>query len=862
LNAAVNEEGKTCAITSEKTFQNKAYLGQIGQSVLYNHLKKCGHNIELVEELAEGTNTKFKVARFNGIDATARERFSKRTTQIEGKVKEYADKDGASYEDTYNAKTKKKASLATRKEKKEPPLEELEAGWKKDVAECGITLETIQNHKALEPEKTPDTISLTEQFLNEVNENKGILTDTDLRAFICRELAHKSLDEIKKGVDEALSHPELVNMGIMNDNNRNTVYTTQTMLRIEREAIRALDTLHKDTQHRLSDEAVEKAADTFAKSKGGYTLTEDQMRALKHITRGTATANLEGIAGAGKSVSMRVANNAWTSAGFKVFGLAMAGKAADVLQESSGINSQTVKRFLIEVENGKIKLDNKSIICVDEAAMLATPDYAKIIGYAEKNGCKLVNIGDLKQSRAIGAGGIFKHSIDTYGREFLSENWRQKNAKTGTVEDLKHLRDGKVKDYLDGLRATNSLVVDDDVPKLIDKLVKEWSDDKRETSEKLVMSEMNKYTQILNERLRNELVKSGQVEEGKLFEMQNKDDQIVEKRLALNDRIMFLENTTRKHCVRDEDDKIVSVKNGNSGKVIAIEKEKLTVKMDNGKTVSFDTKTYNRFDYAYARTVSKSQGDGENAAYKLELNSDRNSSYVGSTRHKQKLTVFTTNENIERLERSQFRYDELISKTVDRQNVEKLNVKNAVEVKAVEPVKAVEVVDSEKSKPQMRKEPVENQIQKPIEPEALSSLSRLAAIARSPVEAAKPLQQPMMRPKIVEEVKPTQKPKIELDIRELIKIGANDDIRKMLEAGYNPNDADENGNTALHHAAAAGQVGTYKLLIEQGADKDLLNHKSEWARELLPPGIKIDGGMAGRAPSAPALRPPGMSRGR
>jgi hypothetical protein len=69
------------------------------------------------------------------------------------------------------------------------------------------------------------------------------------------------------------------------------------------------------------------------------------------------------------------------------------------------------------------------------------------------------------------------------------------------------------------------------------------------------------------------------------------------RQLADGDRIMFLQN-----------ERGLGVKNGTLGTVEQVSAQSMTVQTDDGRSVQFNLKDYNKIDYGYAATIHKAQG--------------------------------------------------------------------------------------------------------------------------------------------------------------------------------------------------------------------------------------------------------------
>jgi hypothetical protein len=74
--------------------------------------------------------------------------------------------------------------------------------------------------------------------------------------------------------------------------------------------------------------------------------------------------------GAGKSTLLAAARVAWEGEGHRVFGAALAGKAAEGLEDSSGIKSRTLASWELAWENGRDLLERGDVFVIDEAGMV------------------------------------------------------------------------------------------------------------------------------------------------------------------------------------------------------------------------------------------------------------------------------------------------------------------------------------------------------------------------------------------------------------------------------------------------------------------------------------------------------------
>jgi hypothetical protein len=96
------------------------------------------------------------------------------------------------------------------------------------------------------------------------------------------------------------------------------------------------------------------------------------------------------------------------------------------------------------------------------------------------------------------------------------------------------------------------------------------------------------------------------------------------RNFASGDRVMFLQN-----------ERGLGVKNGTLGTVELINAQSMTVQTDDGRSVKFDLKDYNKIDHGYAATIHKAQGMTVDRVHVLATpGMDAHSSYVALSRHR------------------------------------------------------------------------------------------------------------------------------------------------------------------------------------------------------------------------------------
>ncbi|MEJ7584212.1 MAG: AAA family ATPase [Acidimicrobiales bacterium] len=126
-----------------------------------------------------------------------------------------------------------------------------------------------------------------------------------------------------------------------------------------------------------------------------------------------------GPAGTGKTHTTARAVAALQAESRPVVGLAPSGKAADVLATEARCPTDTVAGFLTRHRSGPSPWPAGTTVILDEAAMTATADLARLVDLVRANRWRLVAVGDPEQLPSVARGGVFAHWCDTIAHHTL-----------------------------------------------------------------------------------------------------------------------------------------------------------------------------------------------------------------------------------------------------------------------------------------------------------------------------------------------------------------------------------------------------------------------------------------------------------
>lgn len=469
-----------------------------------------------------------------------------------------------------------------------------------------------------------------EQALTVITNEKSVFDRHDVARTLHRYV--EKPEDFQAAFSKAMSSPALVELQPeQRDEAGRTIqqarYSTKEMIGIEQQMADSADRMNLARDYAVHRRRVEKAIEHVPQ------LADEQREAVRHITGPERISAVVGLAGAGKSTMLGVAREAWEKEGYRVHGAALAGKAAEGLEESSGIKSRTLASWERGWDRGYDRIGSKDVFVIDEAGMVGSRQLSRFVTEADRAGAKIVLVGDPEQLQPIGPGAAFRAVTERVGFAELGEIRRQREGwqRDASLDFGRHNTHGGLTAYAAHDRIQFSPDGDSARAAIVRDVMADRDAHPEDT--RLVLAHRRMDVEQLNEAIRAARRERGELQNERLYETTEG-----ERAFAPGDRVLFRENN------RD-----LGVKNGMLGTVERASDGHLDIRLDAprgpGRTVAVSMADYAAVDHGYATTIHKAQGATVDRSFVLASNSmDRHLAYVSMSRHREEAKMYVARD--------------------------------------------------------------------------------------------------------------------------------------------------------------------------------------------------------------------------
>ncbi|MCU8258379.1 ATP-dependent RecD-like DNA helicase [Vibrio vulnificus] len=325
--------------------------------------------------------------------------------------------------------------------------------------------------------------------------------------------------------------------------------------------------------------------------KLSFQLNDKQTEGLIHSLN-SSVFTLTGGAGTGKTTVLKAVVDTYQMLNFKVFGLALSGRAAKRLRESIDIETHTIQRFLM-LNDHDIALYDSILVLIDEASMIDVPHLYKVMMKLPRDReVRLVFAGDEEQLPPIGAGLVLSELINSgiIPRTHLTEVRRQ-SCETGIPSYANDIRNGRVPDNLHYKNISFEVCNNQElVSRAVDLYMKFERKGQIIAPTRQLTKEINSLCQAVANPYGRALLMAGT---GADYE---------DVGIRIGDPVIFTKNDYK-----------ADLQNGTLGKVVSLyDKEDknilVKVKIDTGEIVGVTYSMIDNLELAYAITLHKAQG--------------------------------------------------------------------------------------------------------------------------------------------------------------------------------------------------------------------------------------------------------------
>ncbi|QRM19934.1 relaxase domain-containing protein [Dechloromonas sp. TW-R-39-2] len=567
INATQTPDGRWRAMENRELFKMQRELDVHYKSELAVRLAELGYQLRHNKsgfELATVSDNQIKS-------------FSTRTAAIDAALAAR----GLSREEA-SAELRDKTALDTRDRKVHYDRDLLVAAWRERAAELGLAVSLPAGQLPGLARDSKEAAQEAIKFaIGHLSEREAAFEQKDsMAAAMSVAYGRATLAEVEAAFNKALAWGDLVQKSDGRITDRASIAREQRMLEVEllgRGAVRAIasGTLSLDPKLNERQRAAVEAA----------------------LTTTNRITGIQGLAGVGKTTLLNEFRQQAEACGYTLAGVAPSHGAVKALAEA-GIEGKTLQSW--EVSGSK--LDDRTILVIDESSLASTRQLAEAVIRAEKAGARVLVVGDSDQYQSVEAGRGFQQ-LQQAGMQtsIVDTMLRQQTDITREVAQL--AAEGKGAAALEALAKAGGVVEIKDEAQRLAAIAADFcalpAEERRET---LVLTGTNEARRQINAAVREGLSLAGQ---GKTVETFERGDLTANQQrraqfYAEGDAVRF-----------DKDYRSLGVKSGDILKVKAIRTNEIELARPDGSTVTFTPANLSGKGWTVGRTDRRELSAGD-----------------------------------------------------------------------------------------------------------------------------------------------------------------------------------------------------------------------------------------------------------
>jgi conjugative relaxase-like TrwC/TraI family protein len=523
IHGAIRSDGELVAVDSRSWFVHQREIDAAYLSELAQGMERLGFAVE------RETGRRARYFELAGVPEGLRERFSGRHAQVQAAIQTRLDAKTTALEKTLKAGGTDAAIAAEQLEVLERsgrllPGEErsvamqsraskdavmatagdLDRSWWQDAQPYGFDARTVEQLRHAGREIAPATAEeLDARVLERLTEFEAVFTDRDVRAAALVAGVGLDLDQALESVDRLTEQGELVALA-------DGRFTTRRHRAMEARTVARARAVAAGTATPINAEAVEReiAVLDVQLRERGFDLAGEQAQAVRVACGPGQLSVIEGQAGTGKSTALQAIARAHEQAGQRIVVTSTAALAAERLADElidAGVDAEGLSTAALDrqIRSGSLPLDRSVTVIHDEAALASTREHDQILGAVETSGARLVLVGDPRQSRAVGASGLWDR-IEAAARERDGYVQLQRIVRAQDPADRRDQslwRSGQHERALTGYSARGRLILEEDRQAVEDRALEAAHADRMAGRGTLVVAQTsNEHLDALNAR--------------------------------------------------------------------------------------------------------------------------------------------------------------------------------------------------------------------------------------------------------------------------------------------------------------------------------------------------------------------------